>query len=163
MDRLPPGSAHTIAEAIPGSWPVADRHAAMNLGYGQVPFVPHLLDEVIESVLVLREDQELHFRIVEDALLLEHFTQFPELRFDFALFEQKRLRDELIQLADLLFQRYWIYGDDRIFERGQDFLLLFFREIVEIVGNAPTVLPISSWSTPDPTAITSPTPSRPRV
>ena len=93
---------------------VADLHAAVNLGYGQMPFVPHFLDEVIERVLMLREDQELHLRIFEDALLREYFTQFPELGFDFALFEQKRLRDKLIQLADLVFQRDWIYGDDRI-------------------------------------------------
>ena len=123
-------------DAATGSVAVADLHAAMNLRYGEVPFVPHLLDEVIERVLVLRENQKLHLRIVEDALLRQHFPKFPELGFDFALFEQKSLRDKVIQLSDLVFQRDWIYRDDGVFERGHDFLLLFFREIIEIVGNA---------------------------
>src|SRR5216683_3699654 len=82
---------------------------------------------------MLREDQELHFRIVEDALLRQHFTKFPQLGFHLTLFEQKSLRDQLIQLADLVFQRDWIYRDDGFFERIHDFLLLIFREIIEIV------------------------------
>ena len=37
------------------------------------------------------------------------------------------------------------YRDDRILQRGHDFLLLFFWEIVEIVGNARVdlLLPVS--------------------
>ena len=51
-------------------------------------------------------------------------------------FEQKSLRHQLVQLADLVSQCDWIYRDDGFFQRIHNFLLLFLRKIVEIVWNA---------------------------
>ncbi len=83
-------------DSAAGRVAVADLHAAVNLRYGEVPFVPHLLDEVVECVLMLGEDQELHLRIGENALLREHFSQFRAAWIRFRAFQAFGLRDQLV-------------------------------------------------------------------
>ena len=59
---------------------VADLHAAVDLGERQAPLaqlaeraaVLAVAGQVIERVLVLGEDEQLHLRVVEDALLGQH-------------------------------------------------------------------------------------------
>src|SRR5579883_2615804 len=58
--------------------PVANRHASMNLGHRKTPLaklaerppVPAIAGEVVECVLVLGEDEELHPPVLEDVLLI---------------------------------------------------------------------------------------------
>src|SRR5271165_4914051 len=67
-------------DAATGSVAVADLHATVNLRNGEVPFVPHLLDEVIERVLMLREDQELHLRIIEYTVFSQYRQKLKSFR-----------------------------------------------------------------------------------
>jgi len=70
---------------------VADFHAAVDLSGGQAPLdqpaertiILAVAYEEIECVFVLGEDEELHLRVFEYAVLGEELAKFDELGFDF--------------------------------------------------------------------------------
>ena len=135
-------------DAGAGRVAVADLHAAVNLRHGQAPFaelaqrtaVLAVAAEEIQRVLVLGEDEQLHLWVVEDAVLLDDFAEPDELGFDFAFFEGLGELDELAEFDDFLAQGGGIVGGDEVFQFGDDFLLLLFRQIIEVVGQAPVDL-----------------------
>jgi hypothetical protein len=79
-------------DARAGRVAVANLHAAVNLRDGQVPIratcradaVFAVAAQKIERVLVLGEDEQLHLRVFEDALLGEQLLQPTEFTFDSA-------------------------------------------------------------------------------
>ncbi len=78
---------------------VTNLHAAVDLRGLKVPLsqlaeraaVFAIAGEVVERVLVLGEDEQLHLRVVEDVVVRKHLPQLHELRFDLAPFERARV------------------------------------------------------------------------
>jgi hypothetical protein len=121
---------------------VADGHAAMDLRAREAPLaelaertpVLAVAGEVVERVLVLCEDEELHPRVAEDLLLIEHLLQLDELRLDLALLKSACLVDELVEALDLLAQRDGVDDEDRLLRVLHDLRLLVFGQVVEVLG-----------------------------
>ena len=123
---------------------VANLHATVNLRHAEAPFaqfaerasVLAVRAEKIQSVFMFGEDEQFHLRVGEDAVFLDEVTQPDELGFDFALFQIHRLVNELPELSDFIAQRRRIVGRDEVFQFGNDFLLLFFGQVLVVVGEA---------------------------
>ena len=90
-------------DARAGRVAVADLHAAVDLRERQAPLaelaeraiVAAVAGQVIERVLVLGEDEQPHFRVVEDALFGQHRPQLDQLRLGVAAFQSLGLVDQL--------------------------------------------------------------------
>ena len=115
-------------DARAGRVAVADLHAAVNLRDDQSPLaelaeratVLAVAREVIERVLVLGEDQQLHLRIVEDAVLGEDAAELGELGCTswsrgFGLVDQGR------EPGDFLAEHGGIGGKDFVLELSDAF------------------------------------------
>ncbi len=76
------------------------------------------------------------FGSCEDAVLLDDFPQPDQLGFDLAFSSDCARVNQFAQFDDFLAQRRRIVGSHEVFQFGNDFLLLFFGQIVEVVGQA---------------------------
>src|SRR5690606_5928275 len=78
---------------------IADRHAAVDLRHRETPLaelaeraaIASVAREIVQGVLVLGEDEQLHPRVLEDVLLVQDLAELLQLRFDLALLERARL------------------------------------------------------------------------
>ena len=82
---------------------------------------------------MLRKNKELCLRIREDALFSKDALQLGQLGFDFASLQTSGMVDESAQARDLRAKVSRIDRCDDILELGDDFLLLFFGQFVEVV------------------------------
>ena len=76
------------------------------------------------------------FGIAEDALGGQDFVQLVQLGLDLAGFEGLGLLDEPLQAGDVVAEHGRIDRQHLVFQLGDDLLLLFFGQVVEIVGKA---------------------------
>ena len=133
LGRLPEGPLGIDAGA--GGVAVADLHAAVDLGDGEAPGF-ELADQVVEGVLVLGEDQELHLGVAEDPLLGDHVLELGELGLDLAGFEHLSCVDELGEAGDLVPQRGGVDARNHLLQAQHDVLLFVVGEVVEVLGDA---------------------------
>jgi len=103
---------------------------------------------------VLTEDQELFSRISEEAIVRQDVPEPRELRLDLALLQELCLVDQLGKARNLLTERSRIDRRDHVFKLGDNILLLFLGEVVEVVGELPIDLipPFSGTSRSNPPA-----------
>src|SRR5690606_25353566 len=102
---------------------VANRHGTVDLRDGETPLaelaqratVAAVAREVVQSVLVLREDEKLHPWVAEDLLLVQDLAKFLELRLDLALLQGARLVDELVEALDFVPKRHRVDDEHRLF------------------------------------------------
>ena len=122
---------------------VADLHAAVDLGDREAPLAelaerPAVLavaSEVVERVLVLGEDEQLHLRVAEDALVREDLLQLRRASISISRCSRAAgLVDELVEPRDLLAEGGRVDRGDHVFELGDDLLLLVLGQVVEVVG-----------------------------
>jgi hypothetical protein len=90
----------------------------------------------IERVLVLGEDEELHLRVFEDAVVGDEFLELGELGLDFLVFEFARPVNELAQFDDFLLQVGGVHRGDHVFQVGNDLLPLLVGQVLEVFRQA---------------------------
>ena len=122
---------------------VANFHAAVNLRYRQPPLaqlaewpaVFAVAGEEVERVLMLGEDEQLHLRVFEDALLREHVLEPTSFDSTSLCFERPSLTISL--LSSMISSRRAAGSKlTHVFQSPRCIsLLLFFGQIVEVVGN----------------------------
>ena len=131
-------------DASAGGVAVADLHAAMDLGERQAPLaelpdrapILAVAGEVVERVLVLGEDQQLHLRIVEDAFVLDERLEHGELGLLLAGLDVAGLGDELREIGNLLAEDRRLVGEHLRLDLGEDLLLFLLVVVVDVVGHA---------------------------
>lgn len=84
-----------------GGVPVADLHAAVDLGDGEAPG-DELTHQVIERLLVFGEDEQLHLGVAEDPLFGDDGLELGELGLDGPRFDHACLINESGQPGDLV-------------------------------------------------------------
>ena len=95
---------------------VTDGHAAVDLRDGEAPLaelaqrttITTVRGEVVQRVLVLGEDEQLHLWVVEDVVVRKDFPQLHQLRFDLASLQGAGVFDELAEPLDLFAECDWI-------------------------------------------------------
>ena len=132
-------------DAGAGCVAVADLHAAVDLRDGKPPLAElaqrtaflAVGGEVVQRLLVLGEDQELHLRVLEDAVGGQHLAELDQLRFDFAFLQEPGLVDQPADLEDFFLERGRVNGGDHLFEGIGDLLLFFLCFDIFLFGSAP--------------------------